>query len=157
MFDQSGSLICYQKRNVTIAIEVECSGNHDDYDIVEEPINFKGENVNLENCLSLNALMVSDLSYKSNLTYTRSVGPRGRNLSFTMCYVLRRVYNIPRKVKCNEEISNYKINPRNFVFIRGNDLLYLPPSVAQYLFLERINNPTMSANSSVHVVINEDF
>ena len=143
IFDQSGSLRCYQKATVKFAKTIYCNGN--DYSI-DEMILFEKSNVNFENCLDLNLAIVS--GYPSNMTYSRPFRVKGQNDSITICYELILIPDFPSKQLCNTDLRDLKINPKYFVSIQGSNLVYIPPTVGQYEFLERIQHNSINRGSN---------
>ena len=110
----------------------------------------------LINCINI----FKNVTLGSQGLTTQSVTVQSKNrpnLSFKLCYNVRVISNIPQFTECPGSISWYKIQPKNFIFKEGFNLIFISPTVGQYEYLRKINHASVADDSSYEYSHENDY
>lgn len=141
----NGSLLCYRRNKFLYVHEVECSLFSMTYQFVNEKASFDNIIPTIENCFALYESIIPKNPIPNVVTYNRIYNSGDRSF-FSFCYVVGIMTEIPQVVECPNDIKNYKINPKNFIFKVDGIMKYQPPTVGQYQFLKSINHISVSTD-----------
>ena len=65
---------------------------------------------------------------------------------YHFCYERSKLTNILFPKDCPSYFDSYRIDPNNFMFSKGENKVYRPPSVYQYEYLRSINHTSISVD-----------
>ena len=134
-FDVSGKLKCYKWQKVVLAEVVPCQ-----YIVVASRHNDDFENFTMSrgNCVDL-----FDRIAKSFNPYPYEHGHRVFRMNgkfYFFCFLLKDSKGAVFSYDCPSNISHYRINPKNFIYMIDGIRTYHPPTLSQYEHLAAIGH-----------------
>lgn len=141
-FDKKGELLCYEWIDAPFFEEVQCTCSYDIVRLNHLNDDYKSFIFGLHYCYNLLIKLLKGYDVDSACNNYRGlvIG----NEEYIFCFTQTDTKKVLLYKDCPSSFKEYRINPKNFVFLFNGLRTYYPPTISQYEHLVSIKHVSVA-------------